>query len=176
MLMKGLSQQKGLTLVEIMVAVLVLAVGLAGTAALTLFNVTGTAAAQTYSQATVLADQMADSIRANMAAYESAQFISDPATSSVNCTSGTSCTAIQLAEYDVTTWKAVVAAALPAGQSFVCTDSTPDDGQPGSLACDGAGNNVIKLFWLDMRLSDESVGLGLASASDFHRLVVPVVP
>jgi type IV pilus assembly protein PilV len=64
-LVKGLSQQKGLTLVEIMVALLVLAVGLAGMAALTLFNVTGTASAQTYSQATVFADQMADSIRAN---------------------------------------------------------------------------------------------------------------
>ena len=169
--MKGLSQQKGMTLVEIMVAVLVLAVGLAGMAGLTLFNVTGTAAAQTYSQAIVLADQMADSIRANMAAYEASEFTSDPATSTVNCTSGTTCTALQLAQYDVTTWKAMTAAALPAGQGFICTDSSPDDGQPGSLACDGSGNNVMKLFWLDMRHSE-----GLANASDFHRLVIPIVP
>ena len=174
--MRGLSQQKGLTLVEIMVAVLVLAVGLAGMAALTLFNVTGTASAQTYSQATVFADQMADSIRGNMAAYESAQFISDPATSSLDCTAGTTCTAVQLAEYDVSTWKAAAALALPAGQGFVCTDSSPDDGQPGSLACDGVGNNVIKLFWTDMRLSEEFEGLGLATATDFHRLVIPMVP
>ncbi len=171
MLVKGLLQQKGLTLVEIMVAVLVLSVGLAGMAALTLFNVTGTASAQTYSQATVFADQMADSIRANMAAYESSEFTSDPATSTVDCTSGTTCTAVQLAQYDVTTWKAVVAVALPAGQGFVCTDSSPDDGQPGSLACDGSGNNVIKLFWLDMRHSE-----GLANETDFHRLAIPVVP
>lgn len=169
--MKGLLQQKGLTLVEIMVAVLVLAVGLAGMAALTLFNVKGTASAQTYSQATVFAGQMADSIRANMAAYESSEFTSDPATSTVDCTSGTTCTAVQLAQYDVTMWKALVAVALPAGQGFVCTDSSPDDGQPGSLACDGLDSNAIKLFWLDSRHSE-----GLANDTDFHRLVIPLVP
>ena len=169
--MKGLLRQKGLTLVEIMVALLVLAVGLAGMAALTLFNVRGTASAQTYSQATVFADQMADSIRANMSAYESAQFISDPATASVDCASGTPCTDIQLAQHDVTTWKALAAAELPAGQSFICTDSSPDDGQPGSLACDGSGNNVIKMFWMDMRHSQ-----GLENDTDFHRLVIPLIP
>jgi type IV pilus assembly protein PilV len=164
-------RQEGLTLVEIMVALVVLSIGLAGMAGLTLFNVTGTASAQTYSQAIVSADQMADSIRGNMEAYESAEFTSDPATSSLDCTSGTTCTAVQLAEYDVTEWKAWVAAALPAGQAFVCTDSSPDDGQPGSLACDGSGNNVIKLFWMDTRHSE-----GLANETDFHRLVIPVVP
>ena len=169
--MKGLLQQRGLTLVEIMVALVVLSIGLAGMAGLTLFNVTGTASAQTYSQATVLADQMADSIRANMAAYESSQFISDPSISSVDCTSAKNCTAVQLAQYDVTKWKAMVAMALPAGQGFVCTDSSPDDGQPGLLACDGLGNNVIKLFWLDMRNSE-----GLANETDFNRLVIPMVP
>ncbi len=169
--MKGLLHQKGFTLIEIMVALLVLAIGLSGIAGLMLFNVTGTASAQTYSQATVFADQMADNIRANMAAYETAQFISDPATSSVDCKFGTTCTAVQLAQYDVTTWKALLATALPAGQGFVCTDSSPDDGQPGSLACDGLGNNVIKLFWMDRRHSE-----GLAVETDFHRLAIPLVP
>jgi type IV pilus assembly protein PilV len=138
---------------------------------LTLYNVTSTSSAQIYSQSTVFADQMADSIRGNMLAYEGAQFISDPATSTVDCTAGTTCTFVEQAEYDVTTWKAQVATALPAGQGFVCTDSTPDDGQPSSLACDGLGNNTVKLFWTDMRHSE-----GLANVTDFHRLVVPVVP
>ena len=98
----NLTRQDGFTLVEVMIALLVMAVGLAGVAGLTLLNVSGTAAAQIYSQATIFGDQMADGIRGNMLAYESSAFISDPAVSSVDCASGTACTAVEMAEYDVT--------------------------------------------------------------------------
>ena len=57
--------------------------------------------------------------------------------------------------------------------SKVCTDSTPDDGQPGALLCDGLGSNVIKVFWLDMRHDQVDP---LVPQTDYHRLVIPLVP
>lgn len=158
-------------MIEIMVAVLVLALGLVSVAALMLTNVTSTGYSQVYSQATIHADQMAEVMRANMIGYESALFISDPASASVDCLSGTDCTPTQQAQFDVTQWKARVAEELPAGQGFICTDSSPDDGQPGSLACDGGGHNVVKLYWQDSRHTE-----GLASDTEYRRLVISVVP
>jgi type IV pilus modification protein PilV len=177
-------RSRGLSLVEVMVALLVLAVGLAGTAGLTLFTVTGTASAQFQSQAVVFAHQMAEGIRANLAAYEAAQFATDPGASSLDCFAGTACTAEQIAQYDATQWKDRVAEELPAGLAFICTDSTPDDGQPSAVACDGAGVNVIKVFFRDSKHDDcrrdPTGGNGFVCSSDadglFHRVVIPLVP
>lgn len=154
-----------------MVAVLVLALGMAGVAALMVANVTSTNGAQLYSQANIRADQMADIMRANLIAYEAAVFTADPGTTTVVCGSGSTCTMTEQAQYDYAQWKALVAQELPAGQGFICTDSSPDDGQPGALACDGSGNNVIKVFWRDTKHTE-----GLASDTEFRRLALAVVP
>ena len=169
--LKNRFRQAGLSLVETMVAVVVLALGMAGVVALMVTNVSSTSSAQVYSQATIHADQMADIMRSNLIAYESALFTADPGTTTADCLGGTGCTLTEQAQYDYARWKAVVAQDLPAGQGFICTDSTPDDGQPASLACDGAGNNVIKLFWQDSRHTE-----GLASDTEFRRLAIAVVP
>ena len=134
-------RQVGTSLVEVMVAVLVLSMGMAGVAALMVTNVTSTSSAQVYSQAVIHADQMADVMRANMMAYETAVFTTDPGTTSANCTGGTGCTLTEQAQYDYASWRAAVARDLPLGQGFICTDSddnddtttiTIDDGQPGA--------------------------------------------
>ncbi len=164
--------QSGTTLIEIMIAVVVFSMGLAGTAALVVHNVKTTASASTRSQAVILADQLAESMRANLVAYETADFTSDPAATATVCRGSTKCTALEQAQYDVTEWKAEVARLLPAGQAFICTDSTPDDGKPGALACNGAGTNVIKIFWTNTRFNKEQQ----IADSDIRRLVTPVIP
>jgi type IV pilus assembly protein PilV len=165
------SKQTGMSLVEVMVATLVLALGMAGVAALMVANVTSTNSAQLYSQANIRADQMADIMRANLIAYEAAVFTADPGASTVDCVTGTTCTMTEQAQYDYAQWRALVAQELPAGQGFICTDSTPDDGQPGTPACDGTGHNVIKVFWRDTKHTE-----GLASDAEFRRFAVAVVP
>ncbi len=166
------AKQSGVTMIEVLVAVVVFSIGLAGTAALVLNNVRTTASASARSQAVILTDQLAESMRANMAAYETAKFISDPAATASVCRGGTTCTSDVQAQYDATAWKAEVTRLLPGGQAFVCTDGTPDDGVPGALACDGNGTNVIKIFWTNSKFTAErQVG-----ATDFRRLVTPVVP
>jgi len=159
-------------MIEVLVAVVVLSIGLSGTAALVINNVRTTASAETRTQAIILADQLAESMRANMVAYEAANFTSDPAATASICRGGNICTADVQAQYDATAWKAEVARLLPGGQAFICTDGTPDDGTPNALACDGNGTNVIKIFWINARFKDEKQ----VGTTNFRRLVTPVVP
>ena len=175
--MKGIkgkmsNPQTGATLIEILVAVVVFSIGLSGTAAIVINNVKTTASASTRSQAVILADQQAENMRANLVAYEAADFSQDPSVAVSVCRDTVECTSIEQAQYDTTAWKAEVARLLPAGQAFICTDSSPDDGTPGALACDGAGTNVIKIFWTNTRFAAEEQ----IAASDIRRLALPVVP
>ena len=165
------AKQRGVSLLEVLVTIVVLGIGMAGVANMILTGVRGTHAAQTRSQATILADKLADTMRANLVAYESSEFAADPESTESNCSGGSECEADIQAQFDVARWKTLALAALPAGQATICMDSSPDDGQPGALACDGNGYNTVKVFWRDNRHGGE-----LAEGESFHRLVVTVVP
>jgi len=166
------NSQSGTTLIEILIAVVVFSIGLAGTAAIVINNVRTTSSASTRSQAVILADQLAESMRANLLAYEAADFSVDPLPTATVCRGEEQCTSDVQAQYDVTAWKAEVARLLPAGLATICTDSTPDDGKPDATACDGAGTNVIKIFWTNTRFTTEEQ----IANTDIRRLVVPVIP
>jgi type IV pilus assembly protein PilV len=160
-----------LTLVEILTAILVIGVGLVGVASLSLANVRTTISGYIQSQATILGDELADTMRANLAAYESADFSSTPASTTKYCLTGTICNANEQARYDIQKWLENIGATLPGGVAAICMDSTPDDGQPGSLACDGAGMNTVKIFWLDSRNQEL-----LAEGETFQRHVLTITP
>ena len=163
--------QTGTSLIEILTAILVIGVGLVGVASLSLANVRTTISGYIQSQATILGDELADTMRANLVAYESNEFSSNPDTISKNCVGGTTCTANEQARYDSKIWLETTAASLPSGVAAICMDSTPDDGQPGSLACDGAGLNTIKIFWVDSRNQDL-----LGEGETFQRYVLSITP
>ena len=165
------SHQSGVTMIEILVAIVVFAIGLAGTSMMVLNNVRTTASASTRTEAVILADQLVESMRGNMVAYEAGAFAVTPVATTSNCT-GTTCDAATIASYDATAWTTRIANLLPAGQAFICVDSSPDDGTPTALACDGAGTNVIKIFWNNSRFTKERQ----EGTTDWRRLVVPVVP
>lgn len=46
-----------------------------------------------------------------------------------------------------TLWRDGVARALPSGTGTICPDATPDDGTATAPACDGSGPLVGKVFW-----------------------------
>ncbi len=165
------NRQMGVTMIEVLVAVVVFSIGLAGTAAMVVNNVRTTAAASTRTEAIILADQLAETMRANLVAYETGSFALTPVATTSSC-AGAKCDAATIASYDATAWNSNIARLLPSGQAFMCVDSTPDDGSPTALACDGAGINVIKIFWNNSRFSKEKQIAG----TDWRRLVVPVVP
>lgn len=113
---------QGFSLVEVMVALVVLSVGMLGIAAMYGHGLAAARSAQTRTQALNLATDMADRIRANrlgQAAYAGAAANGqcDPQTGG-----GVDCTPVQLAAHDVLHWQQQVAAVLPAGDGTISYD------------------------------------------------------
>lgn len=144
--------QSGTTLLEVLVALLILAIGLLGMLGLQTTSLRNTQSAYLRTQATILAEDIADRMRANRqgtgsGAYDSASGLLN---SSCNTTAG--CSAVAMAGHDLAQWQNAVSGDLPSGAGRVCVDSTPDDGTPGAPACDGSGSGyAIKIWWDDDR-------------------------
>ena len=150
--------QRGFTMVEALVTVLIFAIGLLGVIGLQTLALSSTSISNQRGDATVLALDMADRMRANLAAvntgvgtgYDSAVAGSNGCRAvyaDAVAAAGT-CSSAQLAADDLYDWHAQIAQTLPSGDGAVCIDSTPNDGAPGAPACDGAGNAyAIKVWW-----------------------------
>lgn len=112
----------GFTLVEVLVSTLILAIGLLGLAALQASNLRNNQNAYNRSQATQLAYDIADRMRANRSAVGS--YLADPtaATCSTNnspctacATTVNTCTPAQLATRDLYDWNIALTSTLPMG-------------------------------------------------------------
>lgn len=115
------AKQLGMSLVEALVALVVLSVGMLGIAGLYVDTARANRTALLRSQAVSLANDMADRIRANPSAgikYEGVGALH-------NCVAGVQCTAQELAEDDVSRWRTAVANALPAAGVNAVVDFTP---------------------------------------------------
>ncbi len=106
----------GFTLVEVLVAVVVLSIGIFGLIGLQTAALKNNQEAYLRSQATVLIYDIADKMRSNMGAdYTTASAVSH-ATSCVSYSgAATSCTATQIAERDLYEWDDSVSTILPSG-------------------------------------------------------------
>ncbi len=152
--------QAGVTLIEVLVSALVVAIGLVGVAGLQVASLKNNQSAFMRSQATALAYDLADRMRSNRDGAGSNQY--DPATAALTagCASPSGCSAQQLAEHDMAEWAAALSSHLPMGQGTVCIDSTPNDGaSAASPACDGSGTQfAVKVWWDDNTDGVISVG------------------
>lgn len=105
---KTTAKESGFTLLEILIAVLVLSIGLLGLAALQITGLKSNQSAQYRSMATTLSYDMADRIRANKTAEQADEYSislgTAPSGSATNCTSST-CDTSAMATYDMTYWK-----------------------------------------------------------------------
>ena len=114
---------KGFTLIEVLIAMLVLAVGLLGLASLQAYSLRNTQSAYNRSLATELAYDLADRMRANnkplgLAVYGSMQ--PTAALAQANCvTVSNFCPPDVMAENDLYQWNLAVTTALPPGSSGV---------------------------------------------------------
>jgi type IV pilus assembly protein PilV len=106
--------QRGFTMVESLVALVVLSVGLLGIAGLYVTSLRTGRTAMIRTQAVNLVSDMGDRIRANglaRGAYDTAVYSGGPAER--YCVVTANCTAAQLAEDDLSRWITSVDAALP---------------------------------------------------------------
>lgn len=118
----------GSSLIEVMVALFVLAIGLLGFAGLQTEGITMGRQAYMNSQAAFLAQDMVERMVANLAEARSAgydlnygQTVTAP---NPNCNAGTTtCSPSQMADYDRNQWLTNVSNALPAGEASIVTVS-----------------------------------------------------
>jgi type IV pilus assembly protein PilV len=119
MLTATLVRERGLSLIECLIALVVLAIGLLGMARLILQGLRDGHSALLRTQAVNLVTDMAERIRANPAAagaYDCATYASGPATRNcapTNSAAGTNCTATDLAEDDLARWHRAAGKLLP---------------------------------------------------------------
>lgn len=141
--------ERGFTLLEIMVALLVLSFGLLGLAGLQAASIGSNHSAYLRSQATQLAYDMTDRMRANMTAVDVKDYHNPSPTKTLACESA-GCSAQAMAQHDVFRWNEDIARLLPGGSGVVCIDSTPLTGSAVAVGCDGNGlQYVVKVWWLD---------------------------
>ena len=108
------NKNRGVSLLEVMIAVLIFSFGLLGLAALQTYSIKVNQGAHFRSQATALASTMLDNIRANFGNI--ANYYSDSYASTA-CT--TAPTASPQAALDLSAWRQQIACELPTGQGAV---------------------------------------------------------
>jgi type IV pilus assembly protein PilV len=124
--------QRGFTMVESLVALIVLSVGLLGVAGLYVSTLKAERTAQFRTQAVTLVNDMVDRVRANASArgsYNLADYSTAPA--SHDCVGeAMPCTRENLAAEDLATWIASTKSTLPAGSGTVSVALAAGVGQP----------------------------------------------
>ncbi|KXJ32824.1 type IV pilus modification protein PilV [Pseudomonas sp. HUK17] len=112
-------RQRGATLIEVLVAMFILAIGLLGLAGLQAMSVQSNQGAYYRSQATILANDIADRMRAN----RKAALAGDYAQSSPPSTSSTPSSTSTPAQRDLAEWNSHLASSLPQGTGTIVTSS-----------------------------------------------------
>lgn len=154
--------QRGFTLLEVLVTLVIFAFGMLGVAGLQVVSLANMDSAQHRSAATLKATEMAERIRANPGAAYSGVTGADNRCRTAHYANRNAapanCSGSELAADDLWDWSQELAARLPSGRGTVCIDSTPADGVPGAEACDGNGTALaIKVWWNDKPRSAAAV-------------------
>ena len=149
--LQGRTGQRGFTLLEVLIAVVILSVGLLGLAALQATSLKSNHHSLIRSQIAILSYDMIDRMRANMPAVTLGEYNLPTSTQNTNCTTVTGCTPLQMADHNYFEWSTLIARALPGGQGVVCLDGGDgaiDDGTSAAdHKCAGGTEFVVKLWW-----------------------------
>lgn len=139
---KDKSLDRGFSLIEVMVALVVMSVGMLGMASLyvTSLRANGTAISRT--QAVNLAADLAERIRANPGGQSAYAPTTAPTSDGNNCYKGTACTPPQLASDDLYIWGQQVTDKLPGSLAPIVTYT------PG-VNCNSSDLYSITLRWAE---------------------------
>jgi type IV pilus assembly protein PilV len=152
-------QQRGFSLVEVLVSVVLIAVGLLGNASLQALSLNNTSDARYRSLATIKADSLAAAMHANTGFWQNTALVPVTAANGFNITgsvvsdstldaqaadcSGAACTPLQMAGYELKNWGLEIANSLPGGA--------------GNVNCSLVGTNpiscVIIISWTEINVA-----------------------
>ena len=145
-------RQRGFSLLEVMVAGIIMSSGLAGVAALMLTAVVGTSDVADRTTASFLADSLASLVE--ISPSQAAVFLQSAPADILACNQTRPCSAAEFAGSNYRSWQQEVIRHFPGGTGTVCFDATPDDGTAADHQCDGNGSLHIKIFWRQRTGSD----------------------
>ncbi|MCW9024110.1 MAG: type IV pilus modification protein PilV [Gammaproteobacteria bacterium] len=158
-------KQQGLTLVEVMVALVILSVGLLGLAGLQISGIRGASGSNYRVQAVLAANDLADRMHTNVSSVDddnsfAAQAITtddcaNNAPAAVDCTAN-NCSNTQMAAFDLNDVCLNVASTLPqpATITTTCVDNNTGDGD----VCTNGSTHTINITWNEV--TDTSVNGG----------------
>jgi type IV pilus assembly protein PilV len=129
MCIRSLQQSAGFTLLEILVALLVISMGLLGMAGVQALSINNTNSARMRGIAAIKAESLAAAMHANVAYWQNVSgTVTQSSVSTAGSCGSSTCTASQVAGYDVSQWSSELSAsalALPsASGTFSCSSST----------------------------------------------------
>ena len=151
-------RDRGFTLIEVLVAVVVMAIGLLGVASLQIGSVKRAQDAYARSQAAFLAYSIADAMRVNLPSARAGLYdlsAADPSPMiAVTCIGeGATCSPAELATFDVAQWRTAIAAQLVDGNSGVVSvyDAARDVSQV-----------TVRILWRSISENDAASELTVA--------------
>lgn len=154
----------GFTMIEVMVALLILSIGLFGMLGITANSLKLTSSANYRTTAAQQAYAMAETLRANpstlgAASPGDATFVSTTPASMPNCVKSAGCARDAFINNAVYMWQQAVQANLPSGAGTVCRDSSAASNSPNTAGstinwnCSGSGQYVVKVCWNEARVA-----------------------
>ncbi len=154
-------QMTGFTLIEVLVALLILSVGLLGMAGLQATSLRFNNDSYLQTQATTIANDMADRLRANASTAALAAYPGTAPAQNASCYAAGGCTSAQMVANDLFEWNQAVAT-LPAGQ--------------GAIVALGGGLFAITVRWDERRNGATGTGCNPDVVTDLRCLSVTTQP
>lgn len=149
-LFNTINRQRGVSLIESMISLLVISVGLLGIAALQITSMKQNNSALHHSHAVWTAYNISDRIRANFSQFDSYAGIDTNSSYTQDCTTS-ACTAPQLVTWDASEWS-ILLQNLPAGRGII---SSP-----------GANKLIVAVMWDDEGTGATGTNCGTNPAVD----------
>jgi type IV pilus assembly protein PilV len=183
-----LHAERGFSLLEVLVGIVVLSFGLLGAVGLHAYGLQANREARLQSAGVQLARELAELMRANKdVAIRTAvnnnpyliDYPSHPFTTTANCFTARCDSAEDLARWDVATWLEHLndeANGLPGARVLVCFDSTPFDaaGMPQWECSNTGGLVVIKIGWTRGSTDRSATGTAALERATRPGVVLPV--
>ena len=148
-------------MIEVMISIVVLALGMMGMLGMFINSLKITSGALYRNVAAQHAYMLADAMRAN--SVNLTAYFAPTATATANCFASTGCAASAMANTEYKVWETQLAALLPAGQGFVCRDSNPSSRSTSTpsafFTCDNTGQLVVKVCWDETRIQNNNAAI-----------------
>lgn len=146
-----MKRQEGFSLIELLVAVVIMAVGILGIAGLQVVALQQNRSALLRAEATMLANDIMDRIRVNTDFTYGALIDAAPV-DPVNC-KGVECTRAEMMDYDISTWKCSINSLDPDGNKYAACTTLGIDGKLPEGA--GSINKAGDIYTVTVQWSDD---------------------